>query len=258
MRAFYSYKKFSSGEINVDIHANLVAKKILIWHAFSNAIHDEIISLLLLLKRCKQAKEIILFLPYLPYSRTNDIEILCEILYAAGVNEIITVEIHERVPGVSNVKIFSDIIKQMNWNMSGVVIISPDKGRYEAAKSLSAEFQCEVMCCEKIRQNNSSITHLKGDVKDKDILIIDDIIDSGQTILSTYNTIINKGGRSVTALCIHGILSGNARNILMHIERIYISNTLLQWNLPSNFECIDVSELLLSKLPQHDVILKNH
>jgi len=246
----YDIHYFQSSEIEVSLN---VVNNIIYCNLYKDLNQSVMACLIAIAKLRKFYSEIILIMPFLPYSR-SDHQPIINILESLGISKLITVEIHSEVAQseikIYNITIIPDVIKKIGIDHNEIVIISPDKGGYKRAKNAAKTFNYSFTSMEKTRKNGL-IKHTINNpeiVKNRPILIVDDIIDSGRTINSAAEVLINSGAKSVKILGIHGILS--KREFSPLIDKIYITNTIKQDNSINQLEIVDVDNIINSKVEE--------
>ena len=257
------FKYFSCGEVEFHVKENIEDEDITIFQSFNvGKFNDDLMKLWVccdVLKR-NNVKSIKYFAPFLPYTRqdrsgnaTRSVgsKILATIMKDCKINEVITYDAHvEQIDGVFDCKIkhlsaiplFLENIKQ-NHDLSKCVILFPDTGSANRFKSFFYDINAEVAIIRKTRLQNGDVkTKLLGNVNGKDIIIIDDMIDGGRTVVSAMQNSLEFGAKNVDVYATHGIFSGNGIELLNNsqIKKIVITNSIKNDNLPSKFEVIDL------------------
>ena len=194
------------------------------------------------LKRASAAKIIGVF-AYLPYSRQDKknearepiaAKLLADTLQVAGYNRIVTIDIHaDQIQGFYNIPvdhlsanyIFVPHIKQLN--LDNLVFASPDAGGGKRAEKFAQMFDTDLVFCHKTRPRANVIGQMKlvGDVKGKDVIIIDDLIDTAGTICKAADLMVDNGANSVRAIITHPVLSGKAYENLQNSKLIELITT---------------------------------
>jgi len=191
---------------------------------------DNLMELLLLVDAAKRAsaRQIIAVMPYFGYARQDrkdkprvsiGSKLVANLLTAAGVTRIMTMDLHaDQIQGFFDVPvdhlyasaIFAPYIKSLN--LSNMAVVAPDIGGSKRANSYSKFLGCEMAMVYKQRSqaNQVEFMTLIGDVKGKDIIMIDDMIDTGGTLTKAADMMMDNGANSVRAFCTHPVLSGQA------------------------------------------------
>ena len=209
---------------------------------------DNLMELLLMIDAAKRAsaENIIAVMPYFGYARQDKkgkprvpigAKLVSNLLTAAGVNRIMTIDLHaDQIQGFFEVpvdhlyasELFIKDIKSLNLN--NLVIASPDMGGSKRANAYAKILKSGVVICYKERKEANVIGDMKvlGDVEGKDVVIIDDMVDTAGTLTKAADLMLKNGATSVRAYCTHGILSGAAYERLdaSSISELVITNTI--------------------------------
>ncbi|HZE87845.1 MAG TPA: ribose-phosphate diphosphokinase [Methylomirabilota bacterium] len=224
---------FSDGEIRVRISKNLRRRMVFIIQPTATPVNDHIMELLFMIDAAKRASasEITAILPYYGYGRQDRKEmsrvpisssVVASSIANAGADRIFTIDIHSeqqegfvKKPWDNIYGSYSLLPAIKKKNLSNVVVAAPDKGGMLQAtgyaKLLGVDEIALVYKKRDIMLNNVSNTlAMIGNVKDKDVLLVDDMIDTAGTIVNAANHIHKKGAKSVRVVATHGIFSGDA------------------------------------------------
>ena len=209
---------------------------------------DNLMELLLMIDAAKRASaaNIIALMPYFGYARQDKkgkprvpigAKLVSNLLTAAGVDRIMTIDLHaDQIQGFFQVpvdhlyasELFIKDIKSLNLN--NLVIASPDMGGSKRANAYAKILNSGVVICYKERKEANVIGDMKvlGDVEGKDVVIIDDMVDTAGTLTKAADLMLKNGATSVRAYCTHGILSGTAYERLdaSSISELVITNTI--------------------------------
>jgi len=259
---------FSDGEIRFQSHENVRGADVFIVQSFSSDINFHIMELLLIADAFKRAsaKHITAVITYYAYARQDrkdrprvaiSARLIADLLETAGFSRILTIDLHaNQIQGFFNVPvdnlmalpIFISHFKKMK--LKNVVIVSPDAGGVERARVFSQNLNATLAIADKRRPepNVSEVMHIIGEVKDKDAIIVDDIVDTAGTLTKTVQALKENGARKVYAACTHGIFSGKAieRISSSPIDKIYISDTIPQSD--EKLKCGKIEVLSVAKL----------
>lgn len=209
---------------------------------------DNLMELLLMIDAAKRAsaKTIVAVMPYFGFARQDKkgkprvpigAKLVANLLTAAGVDRVMTIDLHaQQIQGFFEVpvdhlfasELFIEDIK--NLNLPNLVVASPDMGGSKRANTYANFLQSGLVVCYKDRKEANKVGRmlLIGDVKGKDVVIIDDMVDTAGTLTKAADLMIEEGANSVRAYCTHGVLSGNAYDNLDNskIEELVITNTI--------------------------------
>lgn len=227
--------RFSDGEIFINIKESVRGDHVFIIQSTCPPVNEHIMELLIIIDALKRAstREITAVIPYFGYARQDrkvqprapiSAKLVSEIILKAGIDRLVTVDLHAgQIQGFFDVPvdhiyaapIFIEYIKK-RFEGQEIVIVSPDAGGMERARAYAKRLHAALAMTDKRRSapNVAEITYLIGDVKDKTAIIVDDMVDTADTAVKAAKAILNKGARSVSLCCTHGVLSGKA------IERI--------------------------------------
>jgi len=221
---------------------------------------DNLMELLLMIDAAKRASaaNIIAVMPYFGYARQDKkgkprvpigAKLVANLLSAAGVDRIMTIDLHaDQIQGFFEVpvdhlyasELFVEDINKLN--LENLIIASPDMGGSKRANAYAKIMNCGVVICYKERKKANVIGDMKilGDVKGKDVVIIDDMVDTAGTLTKAADLMITNGASSVRAYCTHGVLSKDAYQKLdnSNITELVITNTI-----PKEHKSIKVREI---------------
>jgi ribose-phosphate pyrophosphokinase len=258
-------KQFKDGEIQVYYNETIRGKQVfIIQPTFSPS--DNILELLLLIDAARRAsaETIVAVIPYYGYARQDrkdkprtsiGSKLMSDIYSAAGVNRVITIDLHaDQIQGFFEIpvdhmfssNVFVPYIKSLN--LDNLCIVSPDTGGTKRASTYAKSLDCDLAIGFKQRvvQNEVATLQIIGDVKGKNCIIVDDIIDTGGTLCKAAEQLKMQGALSVRAMCAHGLLSGNG---LENIESSVIDKLILTDTIPlkrtsPKVEVVSVAKLL--------------
>jgi ribose-phosphate pyrophosphokinase len=259
---------FSDGEIRFQSHENVRGADVFIVQSFSSDINFHIMELLLMADAFKRAsaRRITAVITYYAYARQDrkdrprvpiSARLVAELLETAGFSRVLTIDLHaNQIQGFFNIPvdnlmampIFTSHFKKKK--LKNVVIVSPDAGGVERARAFSQNLNATLAIADKRRPepNVSELMHIIGEVKDKDAIIVDDIVDTAGTLTETVKALKENGTRRVYAACTHGIFSGQAieRISSSYIDKIFISDTIPQND--EKLKCGKIEVLSVAKL----------
>ena len=240
-------QKFSDGEIRVTYLENIRNEDVYIIQSL-NSPSDNIIELLLLLDAAKRAsaKNVIAVIPYLGYGRQDrkdkprvpiSARLMLDLITAIGVSRIICMDLHSpQIQGFVNIPFdhlysriaIMDRLMEFNLNEKNGVVLAPDVGGAKMGQSYAKKMQVSFALIDKRRPkpNHTEEVNLIGNLKDKHVIIIDDMIDTAGTICNAAETAMKNGAIDVTCVATHPVLSGKS------VERLQNSplNKVIVWS----------------------------
>jgi len=224
-------KRFADGEIYVEINENIRGNSIFVVQSTSNPANDNLMELLICIDalRRSSAKNITAVIPYFGYARQDrkvvprtaiSAKLVSNLITNAGANRILSVDLHAgQIQGFFDIPvdnlfatpIFARHIKK-KLNLNNLICVSPDVGGVERTRALSRKVNVGISIIDKRRPapGKSEVMNIIGDVKNKTCVIVDDIIDSGGTIVNAAQALQNKGAKEVYVYITHAVLSGTA------------------------------------------------
>jgi ribose-phosphate pyrophosphokinase len=241
-------KKFKDNEISVKIGENIREIDLFIVQSTCNPANDHLMELLLMIDAAfrASARRITAVIPYFGYARQDrkveprvpiSAKVVANILHAVGVKRVLTVELHsEQIQGFFDVPvdnlistpIMVDYLRKLN--ISDAVIVSPDTGGVERARFLGKRLNAGLAIIDKRRPeaNVSKVMHVIGDVKGKNCILLDDMIDTGGSISGAARALREDGARDIYCVATHPVLSADAAEKLRNADfkEIVVTNTI--------------------------------
>lgn len=220
--------------------------------------------------RRSSAKEVVLIIPYLPHSRQErrdgqrtsiSSRMVADIIQLMGADRIITLDLHTnaiegfyKIPldPLASIRLFVDHIN--NSGLDNLCLCSPDFGGIKRIKQYKKLVDAEMAVINKERIKPNHVSHMEiiGEVKGKNIILIDDLVDTAGTLCAAANVLLEQGARSVRAYCTHGVLSGPALETiqLSALEKLYISDTVVEELDHPKIEIVSCADLLAKAISQ--------
>ena len=244
-----SIRKFSDGEIYAEINENIRGNSIFLIQSVSSPANDNLMELLLCIDALKRssAKNITAVIPYFGYARQDrkvaprtsiSAKLVSNLITKAGADRVVTVDLHAgQIQGFFDIPvdnlfatpIFSRHIKR-NVKGKNLICVSPDVGGVERTRALARKLDLSIAIIDKRRPTpgKSQVMNVVGNVKNKTCIIVDDIIDSGGTIVNAADALINRGAKEVHVYITHGVLSGEATEKIKKskIKNLVITDTI--------------------------------
>lgn len=263
---------FNDSEIKVEIVEPLYNEDVIIVQSTSKPVNDRLIELFLLIEAAKKAgaAKVILVMPYFGYARQDNIssqsvipaQLIASFLENLGVNHLITVDLHSDktekffsipVSNLEPITLYLPFLKTYN----NFVLVAPDKGSINRIQKISNLLNAELAYITKERNinNNCNMISITGNVKEKNCILIDDIIDSGETIYKAAEFLKEYSALSVSAFITHAVLSTDSKDKIENsaIDNIFVTDTIEASDLPSKFHIIPVLPIIIKELKNYNM-----
>lgn len=241
--------RFADGEFAVYYEESIRGKDVyLVQSTFPTA--DNLLELLLMVDAAKRASAhyIVAVIPYFGWARQDrkdkprvsiGAKLIADMLCAAGISRLITMDLHaDQIQGFFNVpvdhlyasSVFTEYVKD-NLNLENLVIATPDVGGTKRANSYAKYFGVPMVICHKSRLKANVVDEMRiiGDVEGKDVLLIDDIVDTAGTITKAANLMMENGAKSVRAIASHAVMSDPATS---RIEQSALTEMIFTNSIP--------------------------
>ncbi len=242
-------KRFSDGEIQIEINENVRAKEVFVIQSTCPPVNENLVELLLMIDAFKRssAAKITAVIPYYGYARQDkkvaprvpiSAKLVADLLTVAGAGRVITMDLHAgQIQGffdipVDNLFAAPVIIDYIRANFNkDLVIVSPDAGGVERARAYAKRLNAGLAVVDKRRDapNLAKAMFLVGDVVGKDVVIIDDMVDTAGTLTEAAEAIMRNGANEVHASCAHAVLSGPA---IERIEKSILKTVVVTDTIP--------------------------
>ena len=244
-----SIKTFSDGELWIKFEENIRGSDVFIIQP-TNSPADNIVELILIIDAAVRASAntVTAVIPYFGYGRQDrkdtprvpiSSRVMVDLVTATGANRIITMDLHStQIQGFATIPfdhlysrmVLLDAITELGLDPKNSVVLSPDVGSARMSQAYAKYLGMHFALIDKRRYapNKAQVMHLIGDLKDKDVLIIDDMIDTAGTTVNAANTAIDNGANGVIAVATHAILSGPAIDRLKNstIKKLIVTDTV--------------------------------
>ncbi len=245
--------RFKDGEISVDIHESVRGSDCFIIQSTSTPVNENLMELLVMIDAIKRASaaRITAVIPYFGYARQDrkakprapiSAKLVSDLIMTAGAHRVLTLELHAlQIQGFFNIPVdhmiaaplFASYIKEevSGFNPDEFTVLAPDFGSVARARQFATRLGCPLALIDKRRPkpNVSEVMNIIGDLKDKKIILVDDIIDTAGTICNAARAAIEKGGaKEVYVYAAHPVLSGDAVKNLQEspIKKVVLLNTI--------------------------------
>ena len=244
-----SIKKFSDEEIFVEVNENVRGQDVYVIQSTSKPANDNLVELLVCIDALKRAsaKQITAVIPYFGYARQDrkpgprtpiSAKLVANLITKSGADRVLTIDLHAgQIQGFFDIPVdnlyaapilLEDIKK--NYDLDRTVIISPDVGGVVRARYIANRLNIGLAIVDKRREaaNISEVLNIIGDVKEKNCILIDDIVDTAGTLTNAAEALLNVGAKTVSAYVSHGVLSGTALEKIKKsvLTEIVITNTI--------------------------------
>lgn len=265
--------RFSDGEFQVSFEQTLRGSELFLIQS-TMAPTENLFELMLMVDAAKRASahHINAVIPYFGFARQDrkdkprvaiGAKMVANLLMAAGVDRVITIDLHaDQIQGFFDIpvdhlfasSIFIPYLQSLDLG-NNIVMASPDTGGTKRANAYSKYLDCDMAICYKQRSKPNQISNMTliGDVKGKDVVLLDDIVDTAGTLCKSAELMMNAGARSVRAMCTHGIFSGKAYENIDNsvLSELIVTDTIIKNHKSSKVKVLSVAELLA------DVINRN-
>ncbi|NLL90897.1 MAG: ribose-phosphate pyrophosphokinase [Ruminococcaceae bacterium] len=243
--------RFSDGETKISLFETVRGSDVFVVQSTCHPVNDNIMELLLMIDAFKRASagRITAVIPYFGYARQDrkaksrdpiSAKLVADLLTTAGADRILTMDLHApQIQGFFNIPV-DDLVgmpvlvpyfkKKYDGRLDNTVVVSPDFGSINRARSFATKLNVSMAIIDKRRPeaNVSEVMNLIGEVKDKDVVIYDDMIDTAGSICNAVDAVIERGAKSVSVGITHAVLSGPALERLSEspVEEIAILDTI--------------------------------
>ncbi len=258
-----SIRKFADGEIYIEINENIRGNSIFIVQSISSPANDNLMELLLSIDALKRssAKNITAVIPYFGYARQDrkvvprtsiSAKLVSNLITKAGADRVVTVDLHAgQIQGFFDIPVdnlFSTPIfarhARKKIKSKKIICVAPDVGGTERARALGKLLNVGLAIVDKRRPKpgQSQVMNVIGDVKGQTCIIVDDIIDSGGTIVNAAKALKSRGAKDVYVYITHGVLSGDAIKKIKSsvIKNLVITDTIDNVHKTKNVKNIEV------------------
>ena len=264
-----SFSHYSDGEFQPSFEESVRGARIFIVGS-TNPNSENLMEMLLMLDAAKRAsaRHITAVIPYFGWARQDrkdkprvpiGAKMIAKIIEAAGATRIITMDLHaDQIQGFFEKPvdhlfastIFVPHIKSLN--LDNLTIASPDMGGSKRAYAYSRFLESDVVICYKQRKKANLISHMEliGDVEGKNVVLVDDMVDTAGTLAHAANLMIEKGAKSVRAVCTHALLSRDAYTKIdeSKLEQLIVTDSINNIKKNSKIKVLSCAELFASTM----------
>src|SRR5215468_6011290 len=244
-----SIRRFADMEVFVEIHENVRGEDVFVVQPTSYPANDNLMELLVTLDalRRSSARRITAVMPYFGYARQDrktasrspiSAKLVANLITEAGAHRVLTMDLHAaQIQGFFDIPVdnlyaaplFSRDIQE-HYKGRDLVIVSPDVGGVVRARAIAKRIDADLAIIDKRREQagHSEVMNVIGDVRDRDCILIDDIVDSAGTLCNASVALMEQGAKSVHAYVTHGVLSGGAvaRVAASPMEKMVITDSI--------------------------------
>ncbi len=272
-------KNFADGEIYVKVQESVRGDDIFIVQPLCKPVNEHLMELLIIVDAFKRAsaKSITTVIPYYGYARQDrkasgreaiSAKLVADLLTTAGVNRVLAMDLHTgQIQGYFNIlvdhltsmPIFVDYIKNKNIPKEELVLVSPDAGGVERTRRFAKHLNAPIAFIDKRRErhNEAKVEYVIGDVKDKTVVLFDDIIDTAGTICEGAKLLKKNGAKEIYICAAHPVCSGPALERLANCDakEVIVTNSipLDKDELPEKIVQLNIAELLSKAITRiHD------
>ena len=276
-----SIKRFSDGEISVQIGESVRGKDVFIIQSTCAPTDTNLMELLILTDAIKRssASTVTAVIPYFGYARQDrkaaprvpiTAKLVANMIEIAGIDRVVTMDLHAgQIQGFFDIPVdnlygtitFINYLK--NKHLSNPIVASPDIGGVARARSLAKQLNLDLAIIDKRREkaNESEVMNVIGDANGKDVILIDDMVDTAGTLIKAAAAFKERGATSVTAFCTHPVLSGPAyeRIAAGAIDELVVTDTIPLKEQNEHIKVISVAPLFAEVIRRvyHDESVNN-
>jgi len=257
--------RFSDGEIHFYIDENVRGEDVFVVQSGSTDANYHMMELFLMLDAFKRAsaEHITAVIPYYSYARQDwkdrprvpiSARLMADLLEAAGANRVLTMDLHSpQIQGFFSFPVDNLVASPVlagyvqKLKLKRLTVVSPDAGGVGRAKWFARRMDAELAIIDKRRPtpNVARVFNVIGNVSDRDVVILDDMVDTGGTLVQSVEALKKKGAKRIFAACTHGLLSGEAVSKIQKssLEALIITNTIPQEKQLEKIVVLSVAEL---------------
>ncbi len=240
--------RFADGEVLVQIFENVRGADVFVIQPTCRPVNEHLMELLVIIDALKRASawRITAVMPYYGYGRQDrkvqprvpiTARLVADLLTAAGVHRVLTMDLHAgQIQGFFTTPVdhlFAAPVLLQHFRermLGGAVVVSPDAGGVERARAFAKRLDTSLAFIDKRRTgpNEAKVMHIVGEVEGRDVIIVDDMIDTGGTLTQAVPALIEKGAKRIYASCTHPVLSGPAVERIegSALEEVVVTNTI--------------------------------
>jgi len=241
--------RFSDGEVMVEILENVRGKDVFVLQSTCQPTNDTLMEVMVMVDALKRASagRITAAIPYYGYARQDrrtrsarvaiTAKVVANMLQGVGVDRLLTMDLHsDQIQGFFDIPVdniySSPILLGDIWkrNHPNLMVVSPDVGGVVRARAIAKRLECDLAIIDKRRPkpNVAKVMHIIGDVKDRTCIIMDDMVDTANTLCEAANALKEHGAMKVMAYCTHAVLSGSAAERVTNsaLDELVVTDTI--------------------------------
>lgn len=258
---------FSDGETKVNIQETVRGRDVFVIQSTSKPVNESVMELLVMIDALRRASagRITAVMPYFAYARQDrkarsrdpiTAKLIADLITTSGADRVLTMDLHApQLQGFFNIPVdhllgfpvLASYLIENKFQSKDLVVVAPDVGSVKRSRNIASKLNLPMAIIDKRRPANNmvEICNIIGDVKDKDCLMVDDMIDTAGTICLGAEALHNAGAKKIYACCTHAVFSGQAVEKLekSSIDKVIILNTYHQENLPKKIIKLSVAPL---------------
>ncbi len=241
--------RFSDGEVMVEILENVRGKDVFVLQSTCTPTNDNLMEIMLMVDALRRASagRITAAIPYFGYARQDrrvrsarvpiTARVVADMLTVVGVNRVLTMDLHsDQIQGFFDIPVdniySTPILLGEIWrqNYENMIVVSPDVGGVVRARAVAKRLDCDLAIIDKRRPkpNVAKVMHIIGDVRDRTCIIMDDLVDTANTLCEAAAALKAHGARRVVAYITHPVLSGSAVERINHsqLDELVVTDTI--------------------------------
>jgi ribose-phosphate pyrophosphokinase len=241
--------RFSDGEVMVEILENVRGKDVFVLQSTCQPTNDTLMEVMVMVDALKRASagRITAAIPYYGYARQDrrtrsarvaiTAKVVANMLAGAGIDRLLTMDLHsDQIQGFFDIPVdniySSPILLGDIWkrNHPNLMVVSPDVGGVVRARAIAKRLECDLAIIDKRRPkpNVAKVMHIIGDVKGRTCIIMDDMVDTANTLCEAANALKEHGAEKVMAYCTHPVLSGSAAERVTNsaLDELVVTDTI--------------------------------
>ncbi len=249
-------RRYSDGELSVEIGENVRGHDVFVVQSTSTPGNDHLMELLMIMDALKRAsaERITAVLPYFGYARQDrkprprvpiTAKLVSDLIVTAGADRVLTMDLHaDQIMGFFNIPVDNLYARPVllsyiteKYDGEDFCIVSPDAGGVSRARAYAKRLDATLAIIDKRRSQPNEVAemHVVGEVRDKLAIIVDDMVDTGGTLMKAADALLEHGAKKVLACCTHPVLTGQAKDRLpnSNVKQVIVSDTIYHADLPS-------------------------